>query len=89
MQKRRNTISDSSSEEEEEDKGTDSFKLSFEPSSESAASDEEPVLGDDDSDDDRNVRKCQVCGAKFSNPGQRAQHIDETGHGREESKLPF
>lgn len=68
---------------------SESLKLSLETSSESAPSEEELVQDDEDSDDDRNVRKCSVCGAKFSNPGQRAEHIDETGHGKEESKLPF
>ena len=88
MPKRQNAIVDSSS-EEEGDEVSESFKLSLETSSESAPSDEEVVHDDEDSDDDRNVRKCLECGANFSNPGQRAEHIDETGHGREESKLPF
>ena len=89
MPKRQNAIVDSSSEEEGEDDVSESFRLSLETSSESAPTDEEVLQDDEDSDDDRNVRKCLECGAKFSNPGQRAEHIDETGHGREESKLPF
>ena len=86
-QKLPNAIVDSSSEEEREENLSESLKLSF--SSESPLSDEDDALDDEDSDDDRDVRKCLVCGAKFSNPGERADHIDATGHGREESKLPF
>ena len=87
-QKLPNAIVDSSSEEEEREENlSESLKLSF--SSESPLSDEDDALDDEDSDDDRDVRKCLVCGAKFSNPGERADHIDATGHGREESKLPF
>ena len=91
-QKLPNAIVDSASEEEEREENlSESLKLSLETSSESPLSDEDDALDgeDSDSDDDRDVRKCLVCGAKFSNPGERADHIDATGHGREESKLPF
>ena len=84
--------------EEEQDDDRDAaasrnFAESLETSSEEEPSEEEVVLrmeeDSDESDDDRNVRKCAECGEKFSNPGQRAEHIDRTGHGKETSKLPF
>ena len=98
FKKRVPVLVDSEEENEEENEGdrdvaSRNFAESLETSSEEEPSEEEVVLrmeeDSDESDDDSNVRKCAECGEKFSNPGQRAEHIDMTGHGKETSRLPF